>query len=186
MVGRSAGRRDAPAGTFPLAALTLVLLLILFSAQLSRGAETSSSGYLLGRAGEVSQTAFIVTPSVTGENVPVRLYFSEPALEPFFSLVSDSKNWNGGGFVGLTRQANFYLSYKGVPESLAFENHTIWVEIGGVNSTVRFFPVPGEFYTGGREVPPSVVATRVIRQSTLELLPGSSRRLPVEVSILVW
>ncbi|MFH0962292.1 MAG: hypothetical protein V1820_06440 [archaeon] len=170
----------------PALFVIVFLLAIFLSAAVSRGAETRSSGYLVGRVGDISQTAFEVTPSFAGENVPVRLYFSNEALAPFFSLYSDSRNWNGGGFVGLTKRATFYLSTEGIPEDVSFENHTIWVEIGGIeNRTVRFFPVPGEFYFRGRDVPPSVVATKAIRQTVVEL-PSAGRKLPVEVSVLVW
>lgn|GEM_PF-6350671 len=188
MVGRTAEQklfsgRAGESGFWP--AVVLAFSILVLSIPVTESAQTFSAGYLIGRSGELSRAKFEVTPDFPGENIPVAIYFSNPGLAEYFRMESASTNWNGGGFFGLTKTQTFYLSVESVPASLSFENHTVYVEINGVNHTVSYFPIPGDFYYGGRAPPPGVAVTRTTRQ-TYFVSPANMMKIPVEMGVYVW
>jgi hypothetical protein len=165
---------------YAIAAAALILLLL--TTLPADSATVFSTGYMINTAGGVASNDFIVQAS--GTPVPVVLYFSNSSLSKYFYMYSSDKNWNGKGFTTLSGTAKFTLESSDITdESLFFQNHTIWVEIGGQNHTIAFFILPSTFFQRGRDPPGGVPVGSATRQAVME---RQGIRLPVEVSVGVW
>jgi hypothetical protein len=172
--------------SFPRPAIFLLVLFaaLALSSRPSESATAFSTGYLVNQAGYYSATTFTVSPSPVGEPVLVKLYFSNESLAKYFSLSSTAPGWNGAGFPSLAAPASFDLTVDGLTdESLMFQNHTIWVEVNGVNKTLSFFPIPGIFYERGRSPPSNRAVGNGARQAALD---RGGAPVPVEVTVDVW
>ncbi len=192
-----AGRKGAPIPLSPIllaaaaaaaAALSISLgfLLLAYLGGAAFGAVTSvsSKGYMISPAGEVSSTDFVVQAVGPTGMTPVRLYFSDPALAKYFSMSSESAAWNGAGFLAVNRSAAFSVHASEIDdESLFFRNHTVWVEVAGLNRTMAFFIVPGPFISRGKIPPTGVSVGHAVRQAVMD---KDGRKIPVGVEVWVW